>query len=46
MDIRTMREWCKKAYPGTNWKAKVDKMSDSQIIAIFQSLRKQGKINV
>ena len=44
MEVYIMRDWVKSAYPGLNWKAKVDKMSDSQIIALYYSLIKQGKI--
>ena len=39
-----MRGWVRSAYPGPNWKKKVDKMSDDQIIALYYSLVKQGKI--
>ena len=39
-----MRDWVRSAYPGLNWKKKVDKMSDDQIIALYYSLVKQGKI--
>ena len=39
-----MRDWVKSAYPGPNWKKKVDKMSDDQIIALYYSLVKRGKI--
>jgi hypothetical protein len=44
MDAYQMRDWVKSAYPGPNWKTKVDKMSDEQIIALYFSLVKQGKI--
>ena len=44
MEAYIMRDWVKSAYPGPNWKVKVDKMSDSQIIALYYSLIKQGKI--
>ena len=39
-----MRDWVRSAYPGPNWKKKVDKMPDDQIIALYYSLVKQGKI--
>ena len=39
-----MRDWVRSAYPGPNWKEKVDKMSDDQTIALYYSLVKQGKI--
>lgn len=44
MEAYIMRDWVKSAYPGPGWKEKVDKMSDSQIIALYYSLIKQGKI--
>lgn len=39
-----MRDKIKRAYPSDNWEKKVDKMSDSQIIALYYSLIKQGRI--
>ena len=39
-----MRVWVKSAYSGLNWKTKVDKMPDDQIIALYHSLVKQNKI--
>ena len=44
MEVYIMRDWVKSAYPGPNWKAKVDKMPDAQILALYKSLIKQGKI--
>ena len=44
MQTYQMRDWVKSAYSGPNWKAKVDKMEDNQIIALYRSLIKQGKI--
>ncbi|AWN05916.1 hypothetical protein SEA_CRICKO_52 [Streptomyces phage CricKo] len=38
------REMIKKAYPTKAWAAKVDKMPDSQVVAIFFSLRRKGKV--
>lgn len=32
------------AYSGDKWAAKVKKMSDTQIVAIFKRLREQGRI--
>ena len=40
----SQRELIKKAYPTKAWAIKVDKMSDSQVTAIFFSLRRQGKV--
>jgi hypothetical protein len=38
------RELIKKAYPTKAWADKVDKMPESQVTAIFFSLRKKGKV--
>lgn len=44
-DIFRKRELVKKAYPHSKtWKNKVEKMPDSQIVAVFLRLRRQGKI--
>ncbi len=39
-----MRERVKVTYPGSHWKRKVNKMTDEQIIAIYYSLIRLGKI--
>ena len=44
MTNANMREWVKSAYPGTNWAKKVDKMTDEQVLAIYQRLVQTGKI--
>lgn len=45
MNVNQMREWVYSAYPGPNaWKTKVNKMTDKQVIALYFSLLKQGKI--
>lgn len=44
MNINTVRDWVKSAYPGPNWAEKVNNMTDVQIIALYFSLVKQGKI--
>lgn len=46
MNIKDQRDWCKRAYPGTAWKDKVDRMPDKQVTALFLNLRRKGKINV
>jgi hypothetical protein len=39
------RELVKRAYPQSKtWHTKVDKMPDSQVIAIYFRLKRQGKI--
>lgn len=45
MSVTDMRSWVKSAYTGESWKAKVDKMSDSQVIALYYKLVAQGKIH-
>lgn len=44
MTTSNMRGWVKSAYTSDSWKKKVDRMSDEQIIAIYYSLIKQGRI--
>ena len=43
-DIEQKRQAYADAYPGEGWKAKVRAMPDDQSIALWFSLRKQGKI--
>ena len=43
-DIFRTRELVKKAYPHKGWALKVDTMSDSNVIAIFLRLKRQGKV--
>lgn len=39
------REQIKQAYPHSKtWPAKVDRMTDSQVVAIFFKLKNQGKL--
>lgn len=39
------REEIKKAYPKSkNWHARVDKMSEQQVIAIYIRMKAQGKL--
>lgn len=45
MSAISKRELIKQAYPhSTKWLAKVDKMSEGQVIAIFFRLKREGKI--
>lgn len=44
MSATTERERLKKVYSSTAWSQRVDKMSDSQVIAIYRRLQAQGKI--
>jgi hypothetical protein len=34
----------KSAYPNKKWAAKVDKMSDNQVVAVVLRLKQQGKL--
>lgn len=34
-DIESKRAWVEDMYPGPRWKAKVRKMSDAQVVAIY-----------
>lgn len=43
-DIFEKRKKVAEAYPTETWKAKVKKMPDRQIVAVFFRLRRQGKI--
>lgn len=38
------REAVRKAYPTQKWAAKVDKMDDQQVFAIYIRLKKQNKV--
>jgi hypothetical protein len=38
MTTEGMREYVKKQYSGDSWKQRVDKMSDSQIVAIYYNM--------
>jgi hypothetical protein len=44
MKIDQKREALKGAYSGEKWIVKVDKMSDEQIIAVYNRLKSQGKV--
>ena len=39
-----MRESLKKVYNGDRWHKKVDKMEDSQVVAVYREFVKEGKI--
>lgn len=43
-DTIQQREMLKQVYDSKKWAAKVDKMSDSQVFAIFMRLRQQNKL--
>ena len=44
MSTDQMRERVAQAYSGENWRKKVYRMSDNQIVAIYYRLLRQGKI--
>lgn len=44
MATRAEREMLKTAYPSKKWADKVDKMSDSQVIAVLRRLQSQNKL--
>lgn len=39
-----MRAALKTVYTGRRWAAKVDRMSDAQVIAIYHNLQQQNKL--
>lgn len=39
-----MRDQIKRAYPGSTWIARVDKMSKTQVAAVYQRLLNQKKL--
>lgn len=43
MSISQMREAIAKVYEGIRWKARVSKMAENQVIAIYRSFQKSGK---
>lgn len=38
------REELKKVYPNKKWAERVDKMSESQVAAVYLRLKSQGKV--
>lgn len=44
MSIEQMRAALKKTYPGKSWAEKVDKMSDSQVLAVYNRLLYSKKL--
>lgn len=45
MSADTEREQIKKVYSGSSsWSARVDKMSDSQVVAIYLRFKAEGKL--
>jgi hypothetical protein len=44
MNTAQKRDAIKSAYKSSKWHQKVNAMSESQIVAVYLSLQKQGKI--
>lgn len=44
MNTQAMRASLKTVYKGRRWAAKVDKMSDEQVVAIYRNLQQQNKV--
>ena len=44
VSVEEMRKQVMNAYHGKEWEAKVKKMSDAQIIAIYWNLQKRGVV--
>lgn len=44
MSVEQMRESILKAYSTDSWKAKVKKMEESQVIAIYYKFLREGRI--
>lgn len=43
MDVKTMKEWLKTAYPGDKWSNKVNKMPDKQAQALYLKFQREGR---
>lgn len=44
MSIEQMRVEISKVYPGMKWRKRVQSMSDQQVLAIFKSFARNGKL--
>jgi hypothetical protein len=44
MSTNDMRGHVIAAYPSEEWKRKVQMMNDTQVLAIYKSLQKRGKV--
>ena len=44
MSVEKMRGEIRLAYPGVAWTARVDRMSDEQVIAVYHRLSVTGKL--
>lgn len=43
MDVKHMKEFILKMYPGDGWKHKVNGMPDNQIMAVYFSMKNKGQ---
>ena len=46
MNINVMRSEVESTYTGSEWRRRVRKMKDNQVIAIYHNLLKSGKIDL
>lgn len=44
MSIEQMRVEIVKVYPGTKWRKRVERMPDDQVLAIYKSFERTGKL--
>jgi hypothetical protein len=44
MSIEQMRDAIKKAYPSPGWRAKVDKMADKKVYAVYMSMKNEKRL--
>lgn len=44
MNIATARQAIADAYPRRTWREKVKKMSDNQVLAIYKSMERDGRL--
>ena len=43
MDVQAMRDYILKMYPGPRWVEKVARMKDSQVMAVYYSMKNKGQ---
>lgn len=43
LSMQMMRKYVREAYPSAKWRARVDKMSDNQVFAVYSRLVLGGK---
>ena len=45
MNIETMRREIAKVYTGNGWQKKVKAMPENQVVAVYHTFQKNGKLN-